>query len=129
MLHWLMESVSFPLQPAFAHAFAHEWIDAWNSHDLDRILSHYSDEVTLISPVALQRLGNATVQGKAALRAYFHAGLQAYPDFRFDLADAFWGVDTLALLYASSFRTARTVEVMQLSPTGLVQRVWANYND
>jgi ketosteroid isomerase-like protein len=27
-----------------AEAFASEWIEAWNSHDLDRILAHYSDD-------------------------------------------------------------------------------------
>lgn len=24
-----------------AQKFAQEWVDAWNSHDLDRIMSHY----------------------------------------------------------------------------------------
>ncbi|HTV81468.1 MAG TPA: nuclear transport factor 2 family protein [Acidobacteriaceae bacterium] len=124
-----METVAFPLQSSFVHSFAHEWIDAWNSHDLERILSHYSADVTLISPVALQRLGNSTVQGKTALRGYFRGGLEKYPDFRFDPGDVFWGVDTVALLYSSSFRTARTVEVMQLSSSGLVFRVWANYDE
>ena len=28
----------------FASAFAHHWIESWNKHDLDEILSHYSDE-------------------------------------------------------------------------------------
>lgn len=129
MITWLMESVAFPLEPAFARQFAREWIDAWNSHDLERILAHYSDDVTLVSPIALKRLGSATVHGKPALRDYFRAGLEAYPDFRFTLADTFSGVDTIALLYSSSFRTAQTVEVMQLAPTGLVTRVWANYNE
>ena len=27
-------------------AFAQDWQDAWNSHDLTRILSHYSDHIT-----------------------------------------------------------------------------------
>ena len=124
-----MESISFPLQSEFAHAFAREWIDAWNSLDLERILSHYSDNVTLISPVAVQRMGNGTVQGKAALRDYFRTGIAKNPDFRFDLAEVFWGVETVALVDSSSFRTARTIEVMQLAPSGLVQSVWANYNE
>ena len=129
MITWFMESVPLPLEPAFVHRFAHAWIAAWNSHDLARILAHYSPDVTLVSPVALKRLGNATIQGKAALHDYFRAGLEAYPDFSFTLSDTFWGVDTIALLYSSSFRTAQTVEVMQLAPDGLVVRVWANYNE
>lgn len=124
-----METVAFPLQSAFVRRFAREWIDAWNSHDLDRILSHYDDAIILISPVALQRTGNGSIHGKAALREYFRGGLEKYPDFRFNLSETFWGVDTIALLYSSSFRTARTAEVMQLAGSGLVTRVWANYDE
>ena len=27
-----------------ARTFAEEWVAAWNAHDLERILAHYSDE-------------------------------------------------------------------------------------
>ncbi len=35
-----------------ARNFAKHWIQAWNSHDLDAIRSHYSENVVLLSPVA-----------------------------------------------------------------------------
>lgn len=56
-----------------AHEIAREWIDAWSSHELDRILAHYDDDVVLTSPLAVERLRDptGTVRGKAALRAYF----------------------------------------------------------
>ena len=53
-----MESFSLPLQSKFARQFAQEWVDAWNSHDLERIMSHYDDDVALTSPVALNLLKN-----------------------------------------------------------------------
>jgi hypothetical protein len=34
----------------FAEMFAAEWIAAWNSHDLDRVLSHYSETFEFSSP-------------------------------------------------------------------------------
>lgn len=30
--------------------FSESWIDAWNSHDLERILAHYEDDFLLESP-------------------------------------------------------------------------------
>ena len=125
-----MESFSLPLQPAFARAFAQQWVDAWNSHDLDRILAHYDDNVVLISPVALKLLQNGTgiVDGKSALRDYFHRGLQAYPDIRFDLTDVLCGVETIVVYYGNQVRDGKTAEVMQFNPTGKVVRVYANYN-
>jgi ketosteroid isomerase-like protein len=124
-----MESALLPLQASFARAFAQEWIDAWNSHDLDRILSHYEDEVLLTSPVALKLLnGDGTVRGKTALREYFARGLQTYPTLRFDLIDILWGTETIVIHYNNNVRGNKTAEVMLLGPAGKIQRVWANYD-
>jgi predicted ester cyclase len=118
------------LQASFVRQFAQDWVEAWNSHDLERILSHYDDEVTLVSPVALNLLnnGNGVVQGKPALREYFTRGIEAFPNRRFDLIDVLWGVETIVVYYANNVRGSKTAEVMQLTPAGKVRRVWANYD-
>jgi hypothetical protein len=125
-----MEKISVPIQAAFAHSFAQEWIDAWNSHDLDRILCHYDDNVVLISPVALNLLNNGTgvVQGKLALKDYFFLGLQAFPNLHFEFVDVLWGVETVVVYYGNNVRDGKSAEIMQLNPSGKVRRVWANYN-
>jgi hypothetical protein len=38
------------MDSAFAQHFATEWMAAWNSHDLDRVLSHYSNYFEMSSP-------------------------------------------------------------------------------
>jgi len=124
-----MQNARLPLQALFARTFAEEWVDGWNSHDLERILAHYDDEVILTSPVALKLLnGDGTVRGKAALREYFLRGLQAYPDLRFDLIDALWGTETIVIYYINNVRGNKTAEVMLLNSTGKIRRVWANYD-
>jgi predicted ester cyclase len=119
-----------PLQGSFASQFAQEWIESWNSHDLERILSHYDDHVRLFSPVALNLLknGNGVVEGKAALREYFRRGLEAFPNLHFDLIDVLWGVETIVIYYANKVRGNKTAEVMQMTLEGKVRRVWANYD-
>ena len=69
--------------------FSQEWIDAWNSHDLEKILSHYADDIVLTSPVAAKLCQDPSgiVKGKTALTAYFKKGLEVYPDLRFTLLD------------------------------------------
>ncbi|MGC1461722.1 MAG: nuclear transport factor 2 family protein [Terracidiphilus sp.] len=124
-----MEATPLPLQDSFAREFAQEWVDSWNSHDLERILTHYEDDVLLSSPVALKLLnGDGTVRGKAALREYFLRGLQAYPDLQFDLIDILWGTETIVLCYVNNVRGTKTAEVLLLSPARKIRRVWANYN-
>jgi hypothetical protein len=125
-----MENPSIPLQPQFVRDFAQDWMEAWNSHDLERILAHYDDEVILISPVALKLLnnGDGVVQGKAALREYFLRGTQAFPNRRFDLITVLWGVETVVVYYGNNVRGSKSAEVMQLSTAGKIRRVWANYD-
>jgi ketosteroid isomerase-like protein len=125
-----MENFSLPIQAAFARAFAQEWVQKWNSRDLEGILAHYADDVVLLSPIALKLLNNGTgmVQGKAALRDYFLRGLSAYSDLRFELTDVLWGVETIVVYYGNNVRDGKTAEVMQFSPAGKVIRVFANYN-
>ena len=124
-----MENALLPLQASFAREFAQDWVDAWNSHDLERILTHYDDEVILASPVALRLLGgDGAVRGKAALREYFLRGLEAFPDIHFDLIDALWGTETIVVCYLNNVRGNKTAEVMLLNPTGKIGRVWANYD-
>lgn len=112
-----------------AWKLAENWIAAWNSHDLDLILSHYEDAIELTSPAAAQLLGepDGTVVGKVDLRAYFQRGLEAYPELRFELEDVLWGVKSVVLYYTNQKRT-RTAEFMELSAAGKIDRVVANYS-
>jgi ketosteroid isomerase-like protein len=72
-----------------ARKFANHWVEAWNSRDLDEIMSHYDSNVVLVSPVAAKILNDSsgTVKGKEALRIYFQRGLDAYPNLRFELVE------------------------------------------
>jgi len=108
---------------------ANHWVTAWNAHDLDLIMSHYDEAIELTSPVAAHLLGtaNGKVAGIANVRAYFQRGLEAYPDLHFHLEDVLWGLNSLVLYYTNQKGT-RTAEFMELSATGKVARVVANYN-
>ena len=108
---------------------ANHWIAAWNAHDLDLIMTHYEDAIELTSPVAAQLLGRSDgkVVGKANLRAYFQRGLEAFPELHFHLEDVLWGINSVVLYYTNQKGT-RTAEFMELSATGKVARVVANYS-
>jgi hypothetical protein len=112
-----------------AWKLANHWVGAWNAHDLELILTHYEDGVELTSPAAAQLLGtpDGKVAGKANLRAYFQRGLAAYPELHFHLEDVLWGLNSVVLCYLNQKGT-RTAEFMELSATGKVARVVANYS-
>lgn len=109
---------------------ASHWIEAWNSHNLDVIMSHYDEEVVLTSPVAQKILNSPSgiVKGKDALKAYFAKGLELIPDLKFELIDVMWGVNSLVLYYMNQ-RGTKVGEYMEFDPSGKVVRVVANYNE
>ena len=109
--------------------FARQWVAAWNSHDLDAIMSHYDVDVVLISPVAAKILDrpSGTVEGDAALRNYFKRGLELYPNLRFELLDVMCGLASIVVLYKNQKGT-RTAEFMEFGKNGKIIRVVANYS-
>ncbi len=112
-----------------AGAFAREWIAAWNSHDLDAIMSHYGVDAVLTSSVAARILNDVsgTVRGEAALRNYFKRGLEAYPNLHFELLDVMVGLSSVVLCYRNQKGT-KTAEFMELDDNRKVVRVVANYS-
>ncbi|HXE10562.1 MAG TPA: nuclear transport factor 2 family protein [Bryobacteraceae bacterium] len=112
-----------------ARSFAREWMMAWNSHDLNAIMSHYAPEVVLISPVAARLLADSTgtVVGKEALLSYFKQGLQAYPNLSFNLIEVMWGLSSIVLHYVNQ-NGIKCGEFMELAPDGKVIKVVAHYN-
>ncbi len=116
------------LTPEQADRFAHEWLAAWNAHDLERILAHYAEDVEFTSPFIVRVLGDPAglVRGKAALRSYFARGLAAYPELWFTLRRVYPGVRSVVLEY-ESVNALLAAEVMELDAHGEIRRVQAHY--
>jgi hypothetical protein len=113
----------------FAESFAQEWIEAWNSHDLDRIFSHYSDDFEFSSPRIVELMGKptGTLIGKSAIRPYWAKALARTPDLKFELHTILTGIDSLVLYYKSS--TGRyAAEVFEFNGQGIVRKSAAHYD-
>src|SRR5215470_15562714 len=84
-----------------ATRFAAEWQRAWNAHDLDALLAHYSDDVVFRSPVAAQLLPDCdgVIRGKDELREYWSKALDLLPQLRFQVDGVYAGLDTLVINY------------------------------
>jgi hypothetical protein len=112
---------------AAARELAERWIDAWNSHDVDAILSLYTDDVEFTSPFVVNITGDESgvIRGKDALRTFFVRVLNAYRDLRYDLEGVAAGIWSISIVYRSVGERLG-VEVMQLEG-GRARRVLAHY--
>jgi hypothetical protein len=127
MLHMDQTNTSLALSVSIVAEFEREWIEAWNAHDIDRILSHYRDDIRFVSPIAA-RFGtpDGEVRGLHALRAYFQRGLAAYPALHFQPIAALGGIGSIAVHYRS-VEDREAIEVMELDARGQVRRAAVHY--
>jgi len=115
------------LEREFAERFAKEWIAAWNSHDLERILEHYEDDFEMSSPVIVSIAAEPSgkLKGKKAVGAYWAKALAMIPDLRFDLVTVLAGVDSVTLYYRG--HRGLSAEVLHFGPGGKVRAAFAHY--
>ena len=111
----------------FAANFAREWIEAWNSHDLERVLTHYREDFEMSSPyiVSIAAQPSGSLKGKGAVRAYWARALERMPDLRFELVDTLAGIDSVVIYYRG--RSGMAAEVFLLDARGNVARAFAHY--
>ncbi|HEY5224915.1 MAG TPA: nuclear transport factor 2 family protein [Microbacteriaceae bacterium] len=81
--------------------FSATWVDAWNAHDVDRVLSHFRDDIVFSSPAAAQLIegSDGTLRGKAELRNYWVEGLKLIPELHFTVENVYAGLDTIVINY------------------------------
>lgn len=115
------------LSRVFADAFAADWIAAWNSHDLARILAHYSDDFSMSSPYIAQIAGepSGVLQGKAAVAAYWATALARMPALHFTWEATLVGARSIAIRYQGARGPA--IEVFVFNEAGLVVEAHAHY--
>jgi ketosteroid isomerase-like protein len=111
-----------------ADHFARDWIEAWNAHDLERILAHYRDDFVMSSPRIAVVAGepSGVLRGKPAIAAYWKKALAAVPDLRFELVETFVGADCIVLRYRGVRGPA--AEVFFFDREGRVVRAAASYS-
>ncbi|MDD5277187.1 MAG: nuclear transport factor 2 family protein [Methylovulum sp.] len=111
----------------FADHFAADWIDAWNNHDIDRILSHYTDDFAMLSPmiVTVAEEPSGLLTGKEAIGAYWAKALQRAPNLHFELSTTLVGVDSITLYYRGV--RGLSAEVFHFNASGKVIKAYAHY--
>ena len=110
--------------------FAKQWVESWNSHNLENIMNHYSDDIEITTPMIKLAAGieNCSLKGKLTVSDYWSKALEKFPDLHFELVEVTSGVNSIALYY-KSIMNKMAVEVMFLNEDNRVYRMIAHYSD
>ena len=109
-------------------AMAREWIAAWNSHDLERVLALYAEDAGMTSDriPAFGFDASGTLHGKDKLRAYWGKALALLPSMHFELIDIFVSPDSVIVFYKNE-RDARICEYLRVNAAGKIIQGSANH--
>jgi len=110
-----------------ARHFADDWIGAWNAHDLERILAHYTDDFEMSSPIIAQLMDEPSgiLRGKDTMRVYWSRALARLPDLHFELLEVFAGAGSVTITYHGP--RGLGAEVLWFDCAGKVYRAAAHY--
>ena len=108
--------------------FAENWIKSWNSHNMEDILSHYSEDIEITTPMIKLALGidNGSLKGKEKVKDYWEKALKKIPDLHFELYEVTSGVNSIALFY-KSVMDKKAIEVMFFDKNGKINKMYALY--
>ena len=111
----------------FAVHFADEWIAAWNAHDLERILSHYSEDFEMSSPIIVKLMGEPSgmLRGRSNIRNYWARALAQNPGLHFELVSVYAGAGSVTITYRG--HRGLSAEVFWFREDGKVYRAAAHY--
>ena len=109
-------------------ALGREWVAAWNSRDLERVLKLYAEDAEMTSD-KIREFGfdsTGTLAGKAKIRIYWGKALTLLPDLHFTLIDLFISPDSMVVFYANE-RGAKICEYLRLDAQGKIVQGSANH--
>lgn len=91
-----------------AKKLALSWIDAWNSHDVDKIASFYHEDCELVSPIISEITGRSTerLRGIRDLKRFWSRSLEFFPTLKMELISVMTSVDSTVINFRGAYNTA-----------------------
>jgi ketosteroid isomerase-like protein len=109
-------------------ALGREWVEAWNSRDLERVLTLYAEDTEMTSDriPAMGFDASGTLRGKDNLRAYWSKALALIPNLHFTLIDTYVSPDSVVVFYENE-RGKKICEYLRLDADGKIRQGSANH--
>lgn len=111
------------MSPEQARKFAQEWVAAWNTHDVTKLMTYCAEEFEMSSPLVSDVGAGAsgTVKGREAVGEYWGNMLVRAPGLRFDLVNVLTGVSSIIVVFRLINRRL-AAQVLEFNPEGKIVR-------
>jgi len=115
------------MKSEIVNKFCLEWLEAWNEHDLDKIMTHYASDFEMSSPAIKQIMNEPTgvIKGKEQVRVYWEKALSMNPNIYFELISLYLGANSVVIHYKG--HRGLSAEVFFFNSEGKVKSAFAHY--
>ena len=100
------------------------WWTHRNSHDLDAILNHYSDDFELTSPLIKEKLDieDGTIRGKDGVRQWWQRAIDKYPDLQTEFIEVAESIESIVFIQRISYTDKITVSNFYFNDEGKIRK-------
>jgi hypothetical protein len=115
---------------AQAKDFATRYLEAANSHSVDRIMAFYAPDGELESRLVVNLMGEPSgkIKGWDVLHDYFTKFVSKYSYMSLQLIESAWGLGSITIWFANQIG-GRTSMYLELDSSGKITRNVVHYND
>ncbi|VAW51623.1 hypothetical protein MNBD_GAMMA05-1475 [hydrothermal vent metagenome] len=115
------------MENSFVKKFVKEWAEAWNSHNIDKILSHYTEDFEMSSPIITKLCNEPSgkLKGKKEIKEYWLKALNLNPNLRFEILSVLTGVKSIIIHYKG--HRGLSSEVFHFNKNNMVTKSYAHY--
>ena len=113
-----------------AKDLATRWLNAANNHDVNAIMTFYSEDAILESPVVTKLMNEPSgrIKGHEQIRKYFTEAMKAFPYMSLQMIDVAWGVASFSAWYVNQ-RGSRTSAYCEVDRNGKITKNVTHYNE
>ncbi|HPI54543.1 MAG TPA: nuclear transport factor 2 family protein [Chitinophagaceae bacterium] len=112
-----------------ANQIGQRWVDDWNDLSVAEYMRQYSDDVVLVSTIALRLIPecNGTLTDKKILQAYWELVRERFPHFKFVISSISFYENKVVVYYSSFKEGTKAIAILTVNPQGLINRVEVSY--
>lgn len=117
------------LNQEIANRIGQRWVDDWNNLSVADYMKQYSDDVILVSTIALRLIPecNGTLSDKKILLSYWELVRERFPHFKFVVSSISFYENKVVVYYSSIQEGTKAIAILTVNPQGLINRVEVSY--
>lgn len=106
-----------------------EVIRVWNTHNLQNFMDLHADDLEWTSPLVekLTQGQQKSIIGKDKIKPYWQKALEHYPNINHEIIGVFEGADSVSVLYYSTAKEKKIIDVMYFDDNGKVKKLNVYY--